>query len=97
MLEAGADYLAFGTIYPSRVKPNAGRAPLACLTQARRWAETLPAPRPSIVAIGGITATNAAEVAKAGADAVAIITGVFEATDIQTAAAGCAQPFLTGL
>jgi thiamine-phosphate pyrophosphorylase len=51
-------------------------------------------PRPAVVAIGGITPANAALVAQAGADAVAVITGVFEAPDIGAAAAECARAFL---
>ena len=49
---AGADYVAFGSFFPSSVKPGAVRAPLELLTQAKR---TLTVP---VVAIGGITADN---------------------------------------
>ena len=75
----GADYLAFGSFYPSPTKPQALRAPLQLL----RDAAGLKLP---VVAIGGITAENAAEVIEAGADAIAVISALFEATDIEAAA-----------
>jgi len=71
---AGADYVAFGSFYASGVKPAARRAPLWLLGRARR----LGVP---VVAIGGITAGNAAELIRAGADALAVITAVFGAAD----------------
>ncbi|MFU2026382.1 hypothetical protein ACLQ9H_08605, partial [Bordetella avium] len=51
------------------------------------------APRPAVVAIGGITPANAGLVAAAGADSIAVITGLFEAPDIRAAAQACAAPF----
>ena len=49
---AGADYVAFGSFFPSTVKPGARRADVALLARAR----ALGVP---VVAIGGITAANA--------------------------------------
>lgn len=73
---AGADYLAFGAVYPSPTKPAAAHAPLALLREARgRF--TLP-----LAAIGGITAENAAPVLAAGADLLAVISDLFQAPDI---------------
>lgn len=72
----GADYVAFGSFFPSSVKPNAVRPPLDLLTRART---VLDCP---IVAIGGITLDTAPLVRDAGADAIAIITDVFSATDV---------------
>jgi thiamine-phosphate pyrophosphorylase len=69
---AGADYVAFGSFHPSGVKPEARRADLPLLHRAR----TLGVP---VVAIGGITADNAAALIRAGADAVAVITALFAA------------------
>jgi len=89
-LEAGADYIAFGAVYPSPTKPQAVRAPLSLLGQARAMVQDQPAPRPSVVAIGGITPDNAAAVVQAGADAIALVTGLFEADDIESAARRCA-------
>jgi thiamine-phosphate pyrophosphorylase len=77
---AGADYLAFGSVYPSGVKPGAVRAPLSLIAQVRAACD-LP-----LVAIGGITVDNAPAVIDAGADAVAIISAVFGAADVRAAA-----------
>ena len=86
-IAAGGDYIAFGSFYPSRVKPNAVRAPLSLIAEAKaRW------PQAGIVAIGGITAANAPPLIAAGADAVAVISALYEAPDIALAArelAGC--------
>ncbi len=71
---AGADYVAFGSFFPSSVKPGARRADVSLLQRARG----LGVP---VVAIGGITADNAGELARAGADAVAVITAVFGALE----------------
>jgi len=91
---AGADYVAFGAIYPSPTKPTAVHAPLARLTEARALLRpTLPGPRPAVVAIGGITPANAGPVVAAGADAIALISGLFEADDIESAAHRCAALF----
>lgn len=73
--DAGADHIAFGSIFASSSKPSAVRAPLELFAQARPLG--LP-----MVAIGGITAENAKPVVEAGADALAVITDVFNAPDI---------------
>ncbi len=65
-----ADYCAFGSVFPSTVKPEAVRAPLALFSRAREAGL-------HAVAIGGIDAGNVGRVAAAGADAVAVITSVF--------------------
>lgn len=78
---AGADHVAFGSVFPSPTKPGAVRAPLSLFAEARA---RLPVP---LVAIGGVTPQNAAAVIDAGADALAVITAVFEAPDITAAAA----------
>jgi thiamine-phosphate pyrophosphorylase len=72
---AGADYVAFGAMFPSATKPGAVTAPLTLLAQAR---QSLPCQR---VAIGGITPGNAASVFAAGADWVAVIDALFGGTD----------------
>jgi thiamine-phosphate pyrophosphorylase len=97
-LAAGADYIAFGAVYPSPTKPAAVHAPLALLAQGRELASLAPDSEPArlrgnaraaVVAIGGITPANSAAVFTAGADAVAVITGLFEAPDIEAAARAC--------
>jgi len=78
---AGADYVAFGAVYPSPTKPQALRAPLELLTRARR---ELPQFKPGVqvAAIGGITLDNVAPVIAAGAHFTAVITDLFEAPDV---------------
>ncbi len=83
---SGADYLAFGAIFDSPTKPNARRAPLALLQQARRFG--LP-----LVAIGGITPANGRAAIDAGADLIAVISGVFDAPDPNSAARAYAALF----
>jgi thiamine-phosphate pyrophosphorylase len=83
----GADYVAFGSFFPSAVKPGAVRAPLALLKEARRRLAT------PIVAIGGITLENAPQLIAAGADAVAVISAVFAADDVKLAAQRVAALF----
>lgn len=77
----GASYVAFGSFYPSTVKPDAVRASPQLLRQARA---RLAIP---IVAIGGVTHANGATLIDSGADMLAVITGVFGANDICAAAA----------
>jgi thiamine-phosphate pyrophosphorylase len=84
---AGADYVAFGRFFPSRTKPQAVPATLDLLRQARA---TLQIP---IVAIGGITPENGGALIEAGADALAVIEGVFGQADIRAAAARYAVLF----
>lgn len=79
-LDEGADYVAFGAAYPSRVKPGAVRASRELYAEARR---RYAAP---IVAIGGITLDNAPALLDCGVDALAVISAVFEAPDIARAA-----------
>jgi len=76
----GADYVAFGSFFASSVKPDAVVASPDLLRQARREI-ALP-----LVAIGGITVNNGAQLLEAGADALAVISAVFGAMDIQDAA-----------
>jgi len=85
--QAGADYVAFGSFYPSPTKTTAVTAPTSLLRQAR---QQLSIP---IVAIGGISAANGANLITAGASALAVISGVFAATDIRTAAEAYARLF----
>ncbi len=73
-----ADYLAFGSVFPSSTKPQAVSAALGLLGEARRFGKP-------VVAIGGIDAGNARRVIEAGADAVAVISAVFRTRDARGA------------
>ena len=73
--EVGADYIAFGAMFPSVTKPGAPPAPFALITRARR---ELGLP---VAAIGGITLANAGEVLAAGADLLAVVSDLFAADD----------------
>ncbi|MGE3772190.1 MAG: thiamine phosphate synthase [Gammaproteobacteria bacterium] len=83
----GVDYVAFGSFFPSDTKPLARPCPLAVLETARR---RLAVP---IVAIGGITPENGAHLVRAGADFLAVISGLFAQPSISAAAARYANLF----
>ena len=82
-----ADYVAFGSFFPSRTKPQAVRASLELLCEAK---QKLHIP---VVAIGGITPENGAHLLAAGADALAVIEGVFGQADVRAAAEHYARLF----
>jgi thiamine-phosphate pyrophosphorylase len=83
----GADYVAFGSFFPSTTKPGAVTAPLSLLNEAKTHLSV------PVVAIGGINLENAASLIAAGADSIALITGLFDAPDIQIAAQQYSQLF----
>jgi thiamine-phosphate pyrophosphorylase len=76
----GADYVAFGSFYPSPTKPDAIKATPDLLRAAKSHL------RIPVVAIGGITPAGAAPLIAAGADAVAVISALFGATEIAATA-----------
>ena len=80
-VRAGADHVAFGSVFASATKPGAVRAPLDLFRQARAFGVPL-------IAIGGITLDNASRAIAAGADCVAVIADVFGAADITERVAG---------
>jgi thiamine-phosphate pyrophosphorylase len=69
--EGGADYVAFGAFFPTSTKETLYHPQPEILTI---WQETMEIP---CVAIGGVTAENAGVLAKAGADFVAVCSGVW--------------------
>ena len=79
----GADYVAFGSFFPSPTKPDAPLCPLSLLGAAKAQLH-LP-----VVAIGGIALDNARAVIGAGADALAVISALFDAPNIEA----CAETF----
>ncbi len=72
---AGADYIAFGAMFPSPTKPQAPRAPVELIARARVLGV-------AVAAIGGISLANAPALLAAGADLLAVITDLFDAPDI---------------
>ena len=70
--EQGADYVAFGAFYPTTTKITTTVASPEILNW---WQEVFEIP---CVAIGGINSDNAADMAKAGADFVAVCSGVWD-------------------
>lgn len=69
--EQGADYVAFGAFFPSPTKQNASRADPEILTW---WSDLFEIPA---VAIGGILVENCTRLAQAGADFLAVSSGVW--------------------
>lgn len=86
---AGADYVGIGSVFASTTKPQAVRARLDVLAQAKHAA------RIPIAAIGGITVANADQVVAAGADMIAVLSALFDAPDVTAAARALSRPFAT--
>ena len=85
----GADYVAFGSFFSSSTKPQALRAGAELLRVA---ASEIALP---LVAIGGITEDNAGGLIAAGADAVAVVSALFDAVDVEAQARRFARLFQT--
>lgn len=75
---AGADYVAFGSFFPSPSKPSATSADPALLTASAPLG--LP-----VAAIGGITLDNGGALVRAGASLLAVISAVYNAADPERA------------
>ena len=93
LLQYDVSYIAFGAMYASQTKPLAPPAPLTVLRDGRELCERYRAPRPAVMAIGGIGPQHAQDLALAGADSIAVIGSLFMAPDIQAAARALSQPF----
>jgi thiamine-phosphate pyrophosphorylase len=85
--QAGADYVAFGTPFPSPTKPKRTDISLGIFREVKRQVKV------PVFAIGGITVDNARQVIDAGADGIAVVSGVFAAPDVEAAARALAQFF----
>ena len=77
---AGAGYLGAGPVWATPSKPDAG-APIG-LDGLREICQSVEIP---VVAIGGVTAANAAECIRAGASGVAVIRGLAEIRELAAA------------
>ena len=81
--EQGADYLAVGAVYSTTTMGKSGRTAVGS-EMIRDVKDAVSAP---VVAIGGINATNIADVARAGADCICVVSAVTYANDPERAAA----------
>lgn len=84
-----ADYVSVGSIFATQTKPDAGDAVGTQIITAIKKHLSVP-----LVAIGGITADNIAQVAAAGADCAAVISAVVGADDVKAAAQSLMAQFL---
>ena len=71
----GADYVAFGSFFPSLTKPGALRASTELVAAVRPSLEV------PIAAIGGITADNATPLLASGVDLLAVVNAIFGGSD----------------
>ena len=87
--EAGADYVAFGSFYPTTTKEVSHRPDPSILSW---WGTMFELPS---VAIGGITVANAAPLIAAGADFLAVSAGVWAYQEGEAAAVRAFADLLT--
>lgn len=83
---AGADIVGIGAMFVSATKPAAVQAPLGLLGEARSRG-------PLVAAIGGITLENAPRLIRAGADLLAVVSDLFDNSDVAARAADYAKLF----
>jgi thiamine-phosphate pyrophosphorylase len=86
--QAGVDYVAFGTPFPSPTKTKRTDISLGIFREVKQHVKV------PVFAIGGITIDNARQVIDAGADGIAVVSGVFAASDVEAAARALAQFFV---
>jgi len=72
----GADYLVFGSVFPTDSHPTAAPAGLTKLSEVVR-ATALP-----VYAIGGINDNHARQCREAGAYGIAVMSAVWQADDV---------------
>ena len=77
----GADYLGVGAVFPTSTKQDAAEVPFGTLKEI---CEAVSIP---VVAIGGINQGNVARLAGSGIDGAAVVSAIFAAEDIESAAA----------
>lgn len=69
--EGGADYVAFGSFFPSPTKPHSGVVPINVLHKAKASLEI------PVCAIGGIEQTNIARIASTQTDMISVVSAAF--------------------
>jgi len=87
-VEAGADYLGVGAMYPTGTKPDAEYVSMEELGKIRRAADI------PIVVIGGISRENAMLFRPMGIDGLAVVSAVIAQPDIKKSAADLKSLFL---
>ncbi len=78
---AGADYVASSPVYTTATKPDAVHA--LGISGVKTLAQASPLP---LIAIGGLNAANCAEVVRAGADSIAVVSAIMAADNPEEAA-----------
>ncbi len=81
----GADYLGVGAVFPTSTKLDAAEVSFETL---RAICEAVSIP---VVAIGGINLENVSELKGSGISGAAVVSAIFAAQDIETAAAALAD------
>uniref|UniRef100_UPI0035650669 thiamine phosphate synthase n=1 Tax=Sulfurovum sp. TaxID=1969726 RepID=UPI0035650669 len=74
--EEGADYVAFGSFFPSPTKPHSGVISINVLHKAKEAVEI------PVCAIGGISQTNIGQITATQTDMISVVSAAFEG-DIQ--------------
>jgi thiamine-phosphate pyrophosphorylase len=86
---AGADYVAFGTPFPSPTKQSKRTDISIDIFQQAKRLVSVP-----VFAIGGITIHNVQQLLAVGVDGIAVVSGVFAAPDVEGAARALATLFV---
>ena len=86
---SGADYVSIGSVFPTDTKPDARVLARFELIADIKNNVSIP-----VVAIGGIKEENVAQVGRAGADCIAVVSAVISATNIREAAKSLREGFL---
>lgn len=68
----GADYVAFGSFFPSPTKPKSGIAPMSVIQRAK---EAVKIP---VCVIGGITSENVHQLVKEKPDMISVVSGIYD-------------------
>ena len=87
--KSGADYIAFGSFFPSTTKPDAAKANIELIIKSK---EKFNIP---VVAIGGITPENGKQLINAKVDFLAVINGIYSSEDAATSTLAYNNLFMT--
>ncbi len=87
--KSGADYIAFGSFFPSITKPDAAKANIDLIIKSK---EKFNIP---VVAIGGITQENGKKLINAKVDYLAVINGIYSSEDAATSILAYNNLFMT--